>query len=283
MAFRFAVAGGREVAAAAPAAAPAGGPLAAPLLVPGACAGLAARWTPGYLRAAVQDGLALRVDRARRDAGLAAGIFPDTADERAALGVEELEMTFQDVLDVAARGVGVSRAGAAPPAPAPAATPPCRRCCAPREDPAAAACGVCGARAGPDRGVLLPADPPAGRLDPAQHVVYLQQQAWPFRVLFPQLLADLAALPAPCVRARLPGATAHVMWLGTGLARSQLHKDRKDNVICQVVGSKTIAVWPPAAEPALYPRPDTDGTHFQDRFSQIPLHCPAAAIADRYY
>eukprot|EP00729_Bicosta_minor_P007418 gene7418-20405_t len=105
---------------------------------------------------------------------------------------------------------------------------------------------------------------------------YLQQQSLGFSKLFPALNADLQLLAPAGLSARMEAATASVGWLGTGESKpcttqSQLHKDRKDNVICQATGSKDILLFEPAAEPAMYPREDTDGTHFNNRFSQIQL------------
>ena len=163
-------------------------------------------------------------------------------------------------------------APAPPPAPAPAT---CRKCKY-ELDPSGGGepCPVCGSVFRGDGehlflGRVARPAATAAQLEEPGFTYYMQQQSLGFGSLFPRLHADLNRLAPTGLSGRMEAATASVGWFGTGVTQSQLHKDRKDNIICQATGGKDIMLFAPAMEQRVYPRDDTDGTHFNDRYSQM--------------
>lgn len=55
------------------------------------------------------------------------------------------------------------------------------------------------------------------------------------------------------------------LWMSSGNTSSSLHFDTHENLMLQVVGSKTIAMWPPSESASLY-------MDFHDRFGLSPVH-----------
>ena len=111
---------------------------------------------------------------------------------------------------------------------------------------------------------------------------YLQQQSWPFDTLFPVLSREHRTLSCDIVTQMAKSATAKILWFGTGPTRSQLHFDRKNNLISQVCGTKEVVLFSPDQTPCLYQYSDDTGTKFRDRFSTIDLNS-SVTDAERLY
>ena len=111
---------------------------------------------------------------------------------------------------------------------------------------------------------------------------YLQQQSWPFDTLFPVLSREHRTLSCDIVNQMAKSATAKILWFGTGTTRSQLHFDRKNNLISQVCGTKEVVLFSPDQTPCLYQYSDDTGTKFRDRFSTIDLNS-SVTDAERLY
>ena len=102
------------------------------------------------------------------------------------------------------------------------------------------------------------------------HFIYLQQQSWPFDVVFPVLSKDLTTISCPIIQELSKDALAKILWLGGSPTRSQLHFDRKDNFICQMCGQKEILLFGPEETDFLYQKEGSDeNDKFNDRFSLI--------------
>eukprot|EP00039_Didymoeca_costata_P032537 m.38223 g.38223 ORF g.38223 m.38223 type:complete len:349 (-) comp9410_c0_seq1:52-1098(-) len=269
--------------------------LVEPILVVGGAQALTKRWSSEYILSTVQDELEVTVDRVPRPDGKSCDVFPDTKSERAALGVEEITISFQDLIKIGESRletkieqslVEAQRSGEVQ------EEILCRKCYNHVDQDvqgAVAICSVCGFRnvVGRKHGVWALAKPSLVTLENEEdsslcYDYYMQQQSWPFKTLFPELFADLTNIGLQCLRERIAVASANVMWLGTGKTRSQLHKDRKDNVIVQICGMKRVLLWPPELEKNMYPRQDADGTHFEDRFSQVSLTCSQTEVEASY-
>eukprot|EP00040_Diaphanoeca_grandis_P023206 m.125859 g.125859 ORF g.125859 m.125859 type:complete len:282 (-) comp29159_c0_seq6:69-914(-) len=104
------------------------------------------------------------------------------------------------------------------------------------------------------------------------HDYYLQQQSWPFDTIFTQLSLEHRTLSCDVITSMASSAHAKIMWLGTAPTVSQLHFDRKDNLISQMCGVKRVILLPHTESGCLSPYTDTTGTHFEDRFSAIDLN-----------
>jgi hypothetical protein len=84
------------------------------------------------------------------------------------------------------------------------------------------------------------------------------------RTQLPKLYADVRPMP-PCVDALgPPWRNAPSVYIGCG-ARSPIHFDCMENLLCVVRGRKSIALWHPAHAPLLYPGGGGSGL-----FSQVP-------------
>ena len=179
---------------------------AIPLILRSGCADVASKWTHEYLKTAIQDGLEVDVDIAPPSS---CGLFPDTKEERHALGIEEKLVPFASVLD-----------GTCKPTP--------------------------------------------------EHFAYVQQQSWPFDIVFPKLSNDLKMLSGPIIRKLSEFSAAKIFWFGISPTRSQLHFDRKNNFICQMCGWKEILLFGPEETKFLYPRvSENSDDSFTNRFSRI--------------
>ena len=86
------------------------------------------------------------------------------------------------------------------------------------------------------------------------HFAYLQQQSWAFDTLFPALGRDMRdpELACPALAGLAECACAKILWIGLSPTCSQLHFDRKDNLICQMCGEKEILLFGPEQTPFLY-------------------------------
>ena len=123
-----------------------------------------------------------------------------------------------------------------------------------------------------------------GSCKPSQnHFLYLQQQSWPFDVVFPVLSKDLRTRSCPLIQELSQYSMAKILWLGGSPTRSQLHFDRKDNFICQMCGQKEILLFSPEDTKYLYQKEVSDGNEqFNSRFSMIDSNLSSGEFKERY-
>lgn len=123
-----------------------------------------------------------------------------------------------------------------------------------------------------------------GSCKPSQHhFLYLQQQSWPFDVVFPVLNKDLRTESCPLIQELSQFSLAKILWLGGSPTRSQLHFDRKDNFICQMCGQKEILLFSPEETKYLYQKEGSDeNDQFNNRFSTIDSNLLPKEFKERY-
>ena len=115
------------------------------------------------------------------------------------------------------------------------------------------------------------------------HYLYLQQQSWPFDVVFPVLSKDLRTSSCPLIQELSKYSLAKILWLGGSPTRSQLHFDRKDNFICQMCGQKEILLFPPEDTEYLYQKDkENDEDLFNNRFSSINTNLSPEKFKEKY-
>ena len=115
------------------------------------------------------------------------------------------------------------------------------------------------------------------------HYIYLQQQSWPFDIVFPNLSKDLKTCSSYLLREMFNYSLAKILWLGCSSTRSQLHFDRKDNFICQMCGKKEILLFPPEDTGFLYQKEACDEDDlFNNRFSSINPNLSPKIFRERY-
>ena len=115
------------------------------------------------------------------------------------------------------------------------------------------------------------------------HFIYLQQQSWPFDVVFPVLSKDLKTISCPLIQEFSKYALAKILWLGCSPTRSQLHFDRKDNFICQMCGQKEILLFGPEDTNFLYQKEGSDAEdQFNNRFSSIDPNLSPKTFRKKY-
>ena len=103
-----------------------------------------------------------------------------------------------------------------------------------------------------------------------EHFIYLQQQSWPFDVVFPVLSKDLKTMSCSIIQELSKYSLAKILWLGCSPTRSQLHFDRQNNFICQMCGQKEILLFGPEETQFLYQNEANDSEdQFSNRFSSI--------------
>lgn len=116
-----------------------------------------------------------------------------------------------------------------------------------------------------------------------EHFIYLQQQSWPFDVVFPILSNDLKTISCSLIRNLSEYSLAKILWLGCSPTRSQLHFDRKDNFICQMCGRKEILLFGPEETKCLYPNVGKDALdQFTNRFSTIDTNLSPKVFRKKY-
>ena len=115
------------------------------------------------------------------------------------------------------------------------------------------------------------------------HYLYLQQQSWPFDVVFPVLSKDLKTASCPLIQTLSQYSLAKILWLGGSPTRSQLHFDRKDNFICQMCGQKEILLFAPEETENLYQKDKCDENDlFNNRFSSINTNLSPEKFKENY-
>ena len=115
------------------------------------------------------------------------------------------------------------------------------------------------------------------------HYLYLQQQSWPFDVVFPVLSKDLRTSACPLVQNLSQYSLAKILWLGGSPTRSQLHFDRKNNFICQMCGQKEILLFGPEETQYLYQKEGSDENDlFNNRFSSINTNLSPETFREHY-
>ena len=115
------------------------------------------------------------------------------------------------------------------------------------------------------------------------HYIYLQQQSWPFDIVFPNLSKDLKSCSSFLLREMSNCFLAKILWLGCSPTRSQLHFDRKDNFICQMCGKKEILLFAPEDTGFLYQKePCNEDDLFNNRFSSINPNMSPKSFKEKY-
>lgn len=115
------------------------------------------------------------------------------------------------------------------------------------------------------------------------HFIYLQQQSWPFDIVFPILTKDLKTSSSALLREMAKYSLAKILWLGCSPTRSQLHFDRKDNFICQMSGQKEILLFAPKETCFLYQKASCNkDDSFNDRFSSINPNMSPKIFKEKY-